>query len=184
MPTPQSGWQPQLSEPQSAPGPFIRSVTCDITLDADSGNQSRIGSDDARLPLQVLGEVRQRVALPVPFLVADLLVAARERDGLERHETHLVAVLQRELHDRSDLIVVDRLDDRDDQADVDAGGVEVFNRAQLHVEQVPDLAVRVGRLGDAVELQIGDSQARLVGLVREVGSCANRMPLVAACTLK
>ena len=44
MPTPQSGWQPQFKEPQSAPGPCSRSVTCDITLDADSGNQSRSGS--------------------------------------------------------------------------------------------------------------------------------------------
>ena len=112
--------------------------------------------------------MREGVALPVPFLVADLLVAARERDGLERHETHLVAVLQGELHDRPDLIVVHRLDDRDDQADVDARGVEIFDRAQLHVEQVPDLAVRVGRLGHAVELQIRDSQACVVGLLREV----------------
>ena len=44
VPTPQSGWQPHFSVPQSAPGPFIRSVTSENALDAESGNQSRSGS--------------------------------------------------------------------------------------------------------------------------------------------
>ena len=69
--------------------------------------------------------MRQRVALGVALLVGDVLVAAGERHRLERHEADLVAVLQRELDDRSDLVVVDRVDDRHDQADVDAGGVQV-----------------------------------------------------------
>ena len=33
---------------------------------------------------------------------------------------------QRELDDRSDLIVVDAVDDGDDQADVDAGGMQML----------------------------------------------------------
>ncbi len=58
----------------------------------------------------------------------------------------------------------------DDEADVDARGVEVLDRAQLHVEQVADLAVRVGVLADAVELQVGDAQARpRAPAVRELG---------------
>ena len=44
VPMPQSGWQPHFSEPQSADGPSIRSVTSDMTLDAESGYQSRNGS--------------------------------------------------------------------------------------------------------------------------------------------
>ena len=44
VPMPQSGWQPHLSVPHSAPGPCNRSVTSEMALDADSGNQSRSGS--------------------------------------------------------------------------------------------------------------------------------------------
>jgi len=31
VPTPQSGWHPHFNEPQSAPGPFIKSVTSKLT---------------------------------------------------------------------------------------------------------------------------------------------------------
>ena len=111
------------------------------------------------LSLQVFREVRQGVALGVALLVRDLFVAAGEGDGLERDEADLVAVLQRELHDRADLIVVDGIDDRHDEADIDASGMEVLDGAQLDVEQVAHLSVRVRRLRDAVELQIRDAHA-------------------------
>ena len=53
---------------------------------------------------------------------------------------------------------------------------------QLDVEQVADLAVAVGRVADAVELQVGDAQAGLLGRMANSGSWAKRMPLVADCT--
>jgi hypothetical protein len=112
--------------------------------------------------------VRQRIALLIPLFVGDLLVAAGERHRLERDEADLVAVLQRELDDRSDLIVVDRVDDRHDEADVDAGGVQVLDRAQLHLEQVADLAMGVRLLGDPVELEVGDAHAGFARLLREL----------------
>ena len=63
--------------------------------------------------------------------------------------------------------------------------VQVLDRAQLHVEEVADLAVRVGLVADAVELQVGDAQAGLLApAARTRGSCAKRMPLVAHCTAK
>ena len=182
---PQSGWQPHFSVPQSAPGPLqqIGDVGHDARRRQREPVAQRLG--DAGLPLQVFGEVRQRVALRVPLRVADVFVAAGERHRLERDEADLVAVLQRELDDRPDLIVVDGVDDRDDQADVDAGGVQVLDRAQLHVEQVADLAMGVGLLADAVELQVGDAHARPRAPARaNSASCAKRMPLVAAWTLK
>ena len=168
MPTPQSGWQPHFSVPQSAPGPWSRSVTSDIALEADSGNQSRSGSVTPVWRFMSSARCDKRVALGVPLLVGDVLVAAGERHRLKRDEADLVAVLQRELHDRPDLIVVDGVDDRHDQADVDAGGVQVLDGAQLDVEQVADLAVRVGLLGHAVELQVGDPHAGLARLAREL----------------
>jgi hypothetical protein len=43
-PMPQFGWQPHFIVPQSAPGPFSRSVTSASGPIAESGNQSRSGS--------------------------------------------------------------------------------------------------------------------------------------------
>ena len=129
--------------------------------------------------------MRQRIALGVAFLVGDVLVAPGERYRLERDEADLVAVLECELDDRSDLIVVDGVHDRDDQAHIDSGGVEIFNRPQLHVEQVADLAMGIGLFADAVELQVRDPHARPRCASRaKSGSWAKRMPLVAAWTLK
>ena len=103
----------------------------------------------------------------MPFLIADLFITAREGYRLERNEADLLAVLQRELDDRSDLIVVDGVDDRHDQADVDARCVQVLDRSQLHLEQVAHAAVSVRCLADPVELQVGDAHPGLAGLVGE-----------------
>ena len=46
--------------------------------------------------------------------------------------------------------------------------VQVLDRAQLDVEEVADLAVRVGLVADAVELQVGDAQARRRGGLGEL----------------
>ena len=84
-----------------------------------------------------------------------------------------------------DLIVIDAVDQRDDQNDLDAGFVQVVDRAQLHVEQVADLAMAVGVVADAVELQVGIAQARLRAPSSQNSLLlANSMPLVAACTLE
>ena len=119
VPMPQLGWHPHFNDPQSALDPCIRSVTSENALDADSGNQSRSGSVTPVCCLQVPRQVRERVAPGVPVLVGDVLVPPGERHRLERHEADLVAVLQRELDDRPDLVVVDGVDDGDDEADVD-----------------------------------------------------------------
>ena len=66
-------------------------------------------------------------------------------------------------------MVVDGVDDRHDEADVDPRGVAVLDRAQLDVEEVADLAVSVRRFAHAVELQVRDPQARLARRFRERG---------------
>ena len=115
---------------------------------------------DAGLRLGVVRQVRQRVALRLAPLGGDLFVAAREADRLERQEVDLLRVVERELDDPAHLLVVDAVDDRDDRDDVDAGAPEVLDRAQLHVKQVADPAVRVGGVADAVKLQVRVAQAR------------------------
>ena len=127
---------------------------------------------DAGLVLHVVRQVRQRVALRRAALRRDLLVAAGERDRLEREEIDPLRIVERELDDPAHLLVVDAVDDRDDRHDVDAGLVEVLDRAQLHVEEVADAAMRVGGVADAVELQVGVAQARFgrrLGELRALG---------------
>ena len=109
--------------------------------------------------------------------VGDFLVAARERHRLERQEVDLLRVVERELDDPADLLVVHAVDDRRDGDDVDAGGVQILDRAQLHVEQVADEAVRVRRIADAVELQVRVPQPRLGRRLRELGALGELDPV-------
>src|SRR5579862_7757802 len=44
VPTPQLGWQPQLTEPHGASGPWERSANAEKVLIREMGNQSRVGS--------------------------------------------------------------------------------------------------------------------------------------------
>ena len=86
--------------------------------------------------------------------------------GWKRHGD-LVDVIEAEPDDVTDLIVVDPVDDRHDQSDVHAVLVEVLDGAELDVVEVADLAVLVVLVAHSVELEIGESQARFGGLLRE-----------------
>ena len=169
---PQFGWQPQVSWPQSRSGPWTTSAQS-VNVDMNEiGNQSRDRLADAGLVLHVVRQVRQRVALRGAALRRDFFVAAGERHRLERQEVDPLRVVERELDDAADLLVVDAVDDRDDRDDVDAGAVQVLDRAQLHVEEVADAAVRVGGVADAVELQVRVAQTgfgRGLGELRALG---------------
>ena len=113
-------------------------------------------------------EVRERVALRFAAFVGHGFVAAGERDWLERHHRDLVRVVERELNDAAHLLVVDPVDDSRDQHDFDAVGVQVFDGPQLHVEQIPDVAMGIRGVADAVELEIGVAQPSFRGLPREL----------------
>ena len=88
--------------------------------------------------------------------------------GWKREERNLLRIIEREAHDRADLLVVDAVDDGDDRNDVDAVAPQIFDGAQLHVEQVADGAVRIGGVADAIELQVGVAQAGFGGLLAEL----------------
>ena len=81
--------------------------------------------------------------------------------GWKREEADLLGVVERELDDAAHLLVVDAVDDGGDGNDFNAGFVQVVDGLQLYVEQVADLAVRVGRVADAVELEIDVAEAGL-----------------------
>ncbi len=68
-------------------------------------------------------------------------------------------VVERKLDDAANLFVVDAVDDGGNGNDFDAGLVKIVNRLQLDVEQVANLAVGIGCVADAIELEIGVAQA-------------------------
>src|SRR4029077_12572519 len=82
----------------------------------------------------------------------------RKAYWLEGEGVDLLRGVERELGDAADLLVVDAVDDCRYGDDVDAGLVQVVDGLELHVERIADLAVRVGGVADAVELQVGVAQ--------------------------
>ncbi len=118
------------------------------------GNQSRAGSPMPTWLLDVVGHVREGVALRLAALVGDVFVAAGEADRLEAEEADLLGIVEGELDDAAHLLVVDAVDDGGDGNDFNAGFVQVVDGLELYVKEVADLAVRVGGVADAVELEI------------------------------
>ena len=110
---------------------------------------------DADLLLDVISQVRQRVALAQAAFRGNVLIASRKRDRLEGHEIDLVGVVDGESYNRAHLVVVHAVDDRDDRDDANARFVQVLDGTKLDVEQVPDLAVTVGIVADPVKLEVG-----------------------------
>ena len=136
--------------------------------------------------LDVVRHVAQRVALRHAPLVGNVFVAARKAHRLEAQEADLLRVVQRELDDVPHLLVVDPVDDRRHRHNLHAGFVQVVNRLQLHIKQVAHLAVRVGRVANAVELKIhipqsrfGSRAAKLLAL-RELNAVRGRLHAVVA----
>ena len=155
---PQFGWHPQEICPQSRSGPWTRSAKSEKVRDEADGEPVAGRLADAGLVLDVVREVRERVALRFAAVVADFLVAAGEGNGLEAEEVDLLGVVEGELDDVANLLVVDAVDDRRHGNDVDAGFVQVVDGLELHIKEVADLAVRVGGVADAVELEVGVTQ--------------------------
>src|SRR6185436_2368515 len=109
---------------------------------------------DTNLVLHIVREVRQRVALLQTTLRSDLFVATGERNRLERQKRDLLRIVECEANDRTDLIVVDTVDQRRNENDLNACFVQVVDGAHLHVEQVADLTMAVGVVADAVKLKV------------------------------
>ncbi|MCG3162575.1 MAG: hypothetical protein JMDDDDMK_03854 [Acidobacteria bacterium] len=125
----------------------------------------RIG--DADLFAHVVSHVRERVTLAQAAVVGDVFVASSERHGLERDEADLLRIVEREADDGADFVVVDCVDQRRHQHNLDARFVQVVNRLEFYVEEVANLPVAVGGVADAVELQVDVTQSGFGGLAAE-----------------
>src|SRR5262249_36106435 len=86
---------------------------------------------DSGLILDIVGEMRQSIALRKSSLVRHRFVAAGERYRLEREKRDAPGIVHRKLNDFSDLLVVDSVDDGRNRNDLDAVAVQVFDCAKL-----------------------------------------------------
>src|SRR5471030_375540 len=167
MPTPQLGWQPQLSWPHSCCGPYQIAPVGESGHEGD-GEPIADGLAHSGLVLHIMRQVGKRVALRGAAVVGDGLIAAGERYRLEREKRNLLGVIERELHNAAHLLIIDAVDDGDDRDDIDAVGIQILDGAQLHVEEIAHLAVLVGGVADAVELQVRVTQTGIRGLAAKL----------------
>ena len=75
-------------------------------------------------------------------------------------ETDLLRVFKGKPDDRTDLVVINPVDQSRHQNDLNACFVQVVDGPQLYIEEIPDLPVTIRIVADTVELQVGIAQAR------------------------
>src|SRR6266850_4534605 len=87
---------------------------------------------------------------------------------MEREERNDLGIVERELNDVSNLLVVDAVHDGGNRHNIHASLMQVVDGAQLHVEQVSDLAMLVGGVTNSVELQVDVAQAGFSSLAAKL----------------
>ena len=115
------------------------------------------------LILQIMRHAGQRVALFDTHRIGDVFVTAGEGNRLKGDRLNLINVLRGKLNNLPNAIVIDRVYDGGDECDLDTDTRQIFNRAQLNIEQVADAAVFILFFADAIELQINTMLARSLG---------------------
>src|SRR6185369_3825239 len=76
------------------------------------------GFGNTNLVLHVVRQVRERVTLLQTTLRSDLFVTAGKRNRLERKERNLLRIVECKANDRTNLVVVDTVDERRNQNDL------------------------------------------------------------------
>src|SRR2546427_6268265 len=115
-----------------------------------------------------MSEVRKRVALLQTPLRCNRLVTAGKRNWLKGKESNLFRIVERETNDRSNLIIVDAVNQRGHQDNLDSRLVQIVYGPQLNVKKVPHLTMTVRVVTDAVKLKVHITQAGLGRLAAEV----------------
>src|SRR6185369_15330833 len=122
---------------------------------------------DTYLIFHVVSQVRERVTLLQAALGSDCLVTTGKRNRLKRKKGNLLRIVQSKSNNRSDLVVVNSVDQRRNQNNFDACFVKIVNSPQLHVEEVPYLAMTVGVVSYSIKLEVDVPQAGLGRFVAE-----------------
>src|SRR5262249_50876964 len=113
-------------------------------------------------------------------LIRDVFVASGKRDWLEGDGLDFVDILRGELDDLTNGVVVDVVNDRYDQRNLDAHTGEVLDGPQLHIKQVTHTPVFVLLFTDTVKLQVDSvlsgrfgsfAELNVFGKTNAVGGC-------------
>src|SRR5258708_33275209 len=108
--------------------------------------------------------MRERVTLLQTALRRYCLVAAGKRDWLKRKKRYLLWILQSKPNNRSDLIIVDAVYQCGHKNNLDSGLIEIINRTQFHVEQIPNLPMAIRVVSNTVQFEIHITQTRFCRL--------------------
>src|SRR5947209_11352950 len=113
-------------------------------------------------------QVAQGIALGLAALVSDFFIASGKGNRLETEEADDPGIVERELDNAAYLLIINAVDDGGDRNDVHTGVVQIVDGLQLYVEQIANLAVRIGGVADAVKLEISKAQAGFSSLAAEL----------------
>ena len=163
MEIPQLGWQPQESWPQSRSGPVDEVGPVGEGGHEGDGEPVAGGLAEAGLVFDVVREVREGVALGHAALVGDFFVAASERDGLEGEEVDLLGLSRANSMMRPTCSLLMPLMMQVTGTMSTPASWRLWMAWSLTSNALPDLAVGVGRVADAVELEVGVAEAGLGG---------------------
>jgi hypothetical protein len=102
--------------------------------------------------------------------VINLFITAGEGNRLERDRLNLVDIANCKINDRADIVVVDVIQDRVDQSNLHSGLGHVFDRLELHIEQVTDIPMRILFFRRAIELKVGSMKTGILRFLHKLGT--------------
>src|ERR1043166_8065480 len=109
---------------------------------------------DADLIFHIVRQVRQSITLLETTLRRDCFITTGERHGLEREEGNLLWIVQGEPDNRTDLIVVNSVDQRSHEYDLNPRLMQIVNRPQLDVKKIADLPMTIRIVAHPIKLEI------------------------------
>src|SRR5438045_5046861 len=115
-----------------------------------------------------MSKMAERIALGLATIIGNLFIASGKRNRLEAQEADGLGIVEVKLNNASNLLIVNAVDDGRNRNNVNAGFMQIVDGSQLNIKQVADLAMRVGSIADAIELQISIAKACFSSLAAEL----------------
>src|SRR6185369_15756878 len=98
---------------------------------------------NSNLILHVVRQMRQGVALLQATMFSDFFVTTCKGNRLERKERNLLRIVESKTNNRTDLVVVDSINQGRNENDLHSRFVQVIDGAHLHIEEVANLPVTI-----------------------------------------
>src|SRR5436305_8968207 len=115
---------------------------------------------NADLIFHIMRQMGKRVTLLQASLRRNCFVTAGKRNRLKGKESNFLRIVERKTNDRSDLIIVNAINQRGHEHNLNSRLVQVIYGSQLNIKKVPHLSVIICIVSDAIKLKIHVTQAR------------------------